>query len=188
MNRMTLASIMTLCVIACDPKASSDATTKNTVKESGALAARGDAPPADANAAPARFNGLSDCLSSCERADVIPTNRATCRLNCDSAYGAHADGKQPGDDVIGRAADCFRRCAVAPGAADTCTEGCKAVAAGAASPPAADVLEQLRTCVSTCPTSDVRPTDRETCELNCAQAARVASTPPPGNPSPPRSP
>lgn len=123
------------------------------------------------------FAGIADCLESCDRADVISTNRETCKLNCDAAYGATA--AKP--DALGQAASCLGRCYASDGSPDACVGECKAAAAGAQPPVAADVLERLGTCVSTCHADKgVRPTNQATCELNCAQAGRVAGTPPPG--------
>lgn len=189
MNPALLLVPVLLLSVACDPKASSKSDdSPGAAKSSGALAARPEpAASGDASAPTPRFGSLSECLNSCEQGDVIPTNRATCRLNCDTAYGADARGGAAaagaGDDTLGQAASCMGRCYATTGPQDACVSGCKSVAAGAASPPAADALDRLQACVSTCP-ADARPTNRETCELNCAQSARVATTPPPGGASP----
>lgn len=189
--RCTLYVLTTLLMaVACDPKPSAkDEPPAGATRGSGALAARTEPAPGDEGAAPPpRFNSLSECLSSCERADAIPTNRETCRLNCDTAYGADAGGSRTAvaDDAIGEAASCLGRCYAASGPQDECASGCKAAAARAPSSPAADVLDRLQACIGTCPVDNARPTNRETCELNCAQAARVAGTPPPSG-SPPAS-
>lgn len=139
----------------------------------------GDPAPAAGTAGPAplKFSGLSDCLRSCEAADVIPTNRETCRLNCDTVYGAQPPvaGGGTNADPVGQAATCFGRCYATPASGDTCASSCKDIASKAASPPAADVVERLGTCVRTCHVDkSVLPTNRATCELNCTQAARVA--------------
>lgn len=64
---------------------------------------------------------------------------------------------------------------------EACAGGCKTTAASAASPPAAEVLDNLDTCIRSCHADKtVIPTNRRTCELNCTQRARVAATPPPG--------
>lgn len=125
---------------------------------------------------PAKFTSLSACLETCEAPGMIETNRATCRLNCDGSYGAQdpvvAGG--PDADPIGTAASCLGRC-YGSGAPDACAGDCKQVAAGASAAPAPDVLGRLDTCVRTCHADkSVRPTNQATCELNCAQAARVA--------------
>jgi hypothetical protein len=179
MNRCNLVIMSLLLTVACDPKESAQSSgAASPAKESGALAAKTDA-PADA-AAPVRFSSLSECLSSCERADVIATNRETCRLNCDTAYGAAAgDRPATGDDPLGRVAGCLGRCYAGADGGDACVSGCKNLAAGATPQPSADVLDRLQACVSTCHLDNTRPTNRETCELNCTQAARVAGTPPP---------
>lgn len=183
MNRHVLVITSLLLAAACDPKevAKSSGEASST-KESGALVDKGDSPAAAAAAPSARFNSLSECLSSCEQADVIATNRHTCRLNCDAAYGAPAaagDRAATGGDAIGQVASCLGRCYTGSTGGDACVAGCRNLAASATPQPSAQVLDQLQACVSTCPLDNERPTNRETCELNCAQAARVAGTPPP---------
>lgn len=188
MNRSLIALIALVPVLACDPRepAKNDGSP-GAAKGGGALAARTDGAPAPADAAqPVRFDSLSECLASCERADVIPTNRETCRLNCDTAYGARTEAAgaagaagTAGTDAIGRAANCMGTCYAGAGPREACVSDCKSGAAEGAGAPAADVLNRLDLCISTCQLDNTRPTNRETCELNCAQAARVAATPPP---------
>lgn len=134
-----------------------------------------DAATAAGGAGPVKFNSLSDCLQTCEGGDKIPTNRETCRLNCDTAYGAQPAGTAAGGaDPVGKAATCFGRCFAAGAATDDCANSCKAMASQASSPPASDVLDRLGTCIRTCHSdTSVLPTNRATCELNCTQAARV---------------
>ena len=142
-----------------------------------------DAPAVAGAAGPVEFNSLSECLQTCEGGDKIPTNRETCRLNCDTAYGAQPAGAGAGSaDPVGQAATCMGRCYAAGTTTDDCAKECKSMAGKAAAPPASDVLDRLETCVRTCHSDkSVLPTNRATCELNCTQAARVAG---PAQPAP----
>jgi hypothetical protein len=169
MNQAAIVVLSLAFAVACDPQKS---VPESDVKKSAS-------PPARVEASEGRFSSLSECLSSCEKTETIPTNRETCRLNCDTAYGAAARATVPAEDAIARVASCFGRCQGVEGAPDECASSCKATAAQAASPPAPAVLDRLDTCIAGCyADKDVRPTDRATCELNCAQVARTVATPP----------
>lgn len=169
MNRAAIVVLSLAFAVACDPQKS--------VPESDAK--KSASPPAQVEASEGRFSSLSECLSSCEKTETIPTNRETCRLNCDTAYGAAARATVPKEDAIARVASCFGRCQGAEGAPDECAKSCKATAGQADSPPAPAVLDRLDTCIAGCyADKDIRPTDRATCELNCAQVARTVATPP----------
>jgi hypothetical protein len=128
-------------------------------------------------AAPGAVHNLSSCIGTCEDPKTSATDRATCRLNCENSYGfkpgVAAGG--PGDPV-GDAVSCLGRCHIQGGASlDTCTAGCKAVAGAAPVAPAPASLDELSTCLGTCyADKQALPTNRATCELTCAQAARVA--------------
>lgn len=174
-----------LLLSACDAQNATGATAAPAATAGNAGAgAKDDAPasksdaPATAagEAAPVKFNSLSECLQTCEGGNKIPTNRETCRLNCDAVYGAQpADAAAGGTDPVGQAATCMGRCYTTDTASDDCANDCKTMAGKAAAAPAPDVLERLGTCVRTCHADkSVRPTNRATCELNCTQTARVA--------------
>lgn len=110
---------------------------------------------------------------------MIPTNRETCRLNCDTAYGAQPAAAATGADPVGQAASCMRRCYVADTSTEECASSCKTVAARTTPGPAPDVLDRLGTCIRTCHLDKaVSPTNLATCELNCTQTARVAGPAP----------
>lgn len=184
MHRIVIAATALLLTVSCDSAESTkgeraaSAPATNQAPTTPAAAAQGG-PGA---AASGSFASLSECLSSCDRADVIPTNQATCRLNCDAAYGASAtDSKAGPADPVTRAGECLGTCYAGSSSPEACAGGCKTTAAAAASPPAAGVLDDLDTCIRTCHADKtVIPTNRRTCELNCTQRARVAATPPPG--------
>jgi hypothetical protein len=184
----TMCALVLLLSGACDAQNATSATaataaTAGNAGGAGAAGAKDDKPlskpddPATAAGAtgPVKFNSLSDCLQTCEGGDMIPTNRETCRLNCDTAYGAQPAGNAAGSaDPVGKAATCFARCSAADAAKDDCANSCKTLASQASSPPPSDVLDRLGTCIQTCHADkSVLPTNRATCELNCTQAARV---------------
>lgn len=185
MNRALCILAALMLSAACDAQDRAAATAATAPARSDKTDSKTDTPASgggnaatpSASPAPVKFASLSECLTSCEVGDVIPTNRETCRLNCDNAYGAPAPDAAggPNADPVGEAATCMGRCYAADTTADGCAVSCKGLASKAASPPAADVLERLGTCIRTCHVDkSVLPTNRATCELNCSQLARVA--------------
>lgn len=178
-----VCAILLLLSASCDAQnpTGAKAATAGTAGNAGAKDDKPQSGPeapsiAAGGAEPVKFNSLSECLQTCEGGDMIPTNRETCRLNCDSVYGAQVAGAAAGGaDPVGQAATCLGRCYATDAAADDCADSCKTMASKAAFPPASDVLDRLGTCIRTCHADkSVLPTNRATCELNCAQNARVA--------------
>lgn len=153
---------------ACDPQA--QANPNAAVKDAKEPA------PSKAADAPVTFASLSACLETCEAPGMIPTNRETCRLNCDTAYGAQPTAAGGANaDIIGTAATCLGRCYAAGSSPDACASGCKSTAAAAPTAPTSAVLDSLGTCIQACHADKkLRPTNEATCELNCTQLARVA--------------
>lgn len=189
MTHARLALITCLLTLGCDSqdqaaaqtagkdaKAPTTATTATTAttKDAGPGASAGASAPAGGG--DVKFDGLSSCLLSCEAADKIPTNRETCKLNCDAAYGSQAGEATPrGSDPVDTAVSCLGRCYASEAGPDACATGCKSAAVATPMAPATAVIDQLATCVQTCHADKSSlPTNRATCELNCAQAARVA--------------
>jgi hypothetical protein len=178
MNHATIVVLTLALTVACDTQQTvQDAPSATKASARAAATPAVGEPPAGASG----FASLSDCLGSCDQDDASKTDRATCRLNCETAYsGDHRVGATARtDDVLARAAECLGRC---QGTSDahTCESACKTTAGGDPAPPATGVLDQLAGCVQACHLEkDVKPTDRATCELNCTQAARVAAEPPP---------
>lgn len=174
MNRVCIALLTCLFTIGCDPQPTSQDTAGKPSKAPATTKGPADEGAADGAV---KFDSLSSCLQSCEGGNKIPTNRETCRLNCDAAYGAPA-GTPGGDkiaDPVGTATSCLGRCYSGEATPDPCAMDCKSAAAATPSAPAAAVLDQLGVCVRSCHADNsVLPTNRATCELNCAQSARVA--------------
>ncbi len=181
MTRVFSVSIALMLVAACDAQdpAAAAKGDKTPSKADTAAPAAGDAAPTK-DAAPVKFAGLADCLQSCEAGDVIPTNRETCKLNCDTVYGAQpAAATGSGSDPVGQAASCFGRCYAADTATADCANSCKTAAASATPTAAPEVIDRLGACIGTCQADkNALPTNRATCELNCTQAARVAGPAP----------
>lgn len=189
-----MCTLLLLLSAACDVQNAAGAADASAgiVRNAGAAdaaAARDEQPPSEqvdpatavGGAGPVKFDSLSDCRKICEGGDMIPTNRATCRLNCESGHGAQSPGTADGGvDPVDEAAKCFGRCYAADASADDCANSCKTMASKAPTPPTAQVLDRLGICVRTCHADrSLTPTNRATCELYCTQAAhRVRPSPP----------
>jgi hypothetical protein len=192
MSRILLFSAMVLLLpAACDPQEA------HVTKEGAAVKGHHDSAKADAAAdelGTVTFTSLSECLQSCEHEKAIATNRETCRLNCDSAYGAPAGSVIPtasgapgngmpapsaaavvNPDPVGQAAECMGRCYSSSGGVTTpCVDTCKSMVSVSVNAPSANTLDHLSGCLSVCHSDKkLTPTNRATCELNCTQAARV---------------
>jgi|JI6StandDraft_1071083.scaffolds.fasta_scaffold00405_21 hypothetical protein len=194
MNRNLFAIITTLLFVACDPQSQTQegaSAAKDGAAKAGAAPAKSDVvdPAAKAGAADdaggAAAGTLSSCLDTCDDARTTPTDRATCRLNCDTVYRPKLPGSTAAPegraDPVSEAASCLSGC-YTTAAPDTCAAACKATAVAAPVAPAAAVLDALATCIGTCHADKkALPTNRATCELNCAQTAHIAG---PAQPAP----
>jgi hypothetical protein len=180
--RNTLAIFITLTLVgACDPsEAGKAAPEAKSAATAGAPAAADKGAAADADKK--GFASLSECVQSCDDAKSKATDRATCRLNCDTTYGvkpttpAAATNAAADPDPVGRVATCMGGCYErSGGVTDACVGACKAEIAGAANAPDANGLDHLGGCLAACHADKkLSSTDRATCGLNCEQAARVA--------------
>lgn len=123
--------------------------------------------------------GLSACLDGCSAdAKLSETDRATCRLNCESANKVAPT--PAADGGLEQAATCMGRCYDAPGEPKACLEGCEAAIAGVVGAPSKETLDRLGPCIGDChKDKTLKPTDRETCRLTCVQVASVEG---PGQP------
>lgn len=189
MIRTLFAAIILLLTTACDaePTVANNAGTAAakdgkgtpgvTVSVTAGGAGRDVSAGAPAPAGPdGKFTSLSSCLQSCEDSKMLPTNHATCRLNCDASYGAQPQAVVAGGygDPIGDAMSCLGRC-YAVDSPPACATGCKNIAEAATPGPAKDVLDRLDTCMQTCHADkSASATNSATCALNCGQLARVA--------------
>ncbi|MBL9101167.1 MAG: hypothetical protein JNL82_09425 [Myxococcales bacterium] len=174
------AAVAVASAAACDPQEQAAATAapdSKGAKVDGKQPPTTATPPTKAGDAPVTFKSLSACLETCDAPGMIPTNRETCRLNCDNAYGAQPGAAAGGADadVIGTAATCLGRCYADDASSEACASACKSTAAAAPTAPSSAVLDELGTCIRTCGADKkLRPTNEATCELNCTQLARVA--------------
>lgn len=120
--------------------------------------------------------GLVKCLTACDEEKLSPTDKATCRMNCDSAHNVPATTAAAGaaDGGVERAVECISKCHEGK-LGDACVQTCKTDAGKAVNAPSAATLDQLGTCLGGCYTNKrLGDTDRETCKLNCEQIASVA--------------
>lgn len=121
-----------------------------------------------------------DCLLRCDGARMSRADKARCRYDCeepiDAAPGAGARPTAADDpDPVGSAVSCLGRCAPRDPQGGGCAEACKDTAAASSVAPSAAVLDELVTCVSACQRdAHLSATNRATCELTCAETARVA--------------
>lgn len=112
---------------------------------------------------------LSVCLDSCKDGALSDTDRATCRLNCDTAF--KVTKTEVVDDGFTKATRCMQGCR-ADKDAKACRATCRAAGAAEAAS-AGPAYERLEQCVEACHGDDTLSADnRATCELTCAQEAR----------------
>ena len=117
--------------------------------------------------------GLATCLETCQSPKDSKTDRATCRLNCQTSFKVTPS---PADDpALHAIAICMGQCRSQPGApaaATACCDDCR-TREGGETPPAADVLNILDSCVASCHADASLDLDsRATCRLNCTQSAK----------------
>lgn len=128
----------------------------------------------------AAHGGFVDCLLRCDGATMSRADKAKCRYDCEepASPAPAADSRTTAEhdpDPVGSAVSCLKRCPPQDKHWDGCTDACKAIAAASAVAPSEVVLDELATCVSSCQRdAHVSETNRATCELTCAETARVA--------------
>jgi hypothetical protein len=191
-SRIVTITLAILAHVACDPSGEPAIDGAEAASTKAAAAARdvkvvGPPPTSSAvGAAESRPDngdnrgGFVNCLLACDAAKMSHTDKAACRYNCEDVTGpppgARAEPTAANDtDPVASVVGCMSRCSTAGEPADACMSGCKtAVAASPACPPAA-VLDELGTCIGACHKGKhTRETNLATCELNCAETARVA--------------
>ncbi len=129
--------------------------------------------------------GFTDCLLACDAAKLSHADKAACRYNCEDVRGPSAGvAAIPGAvdiDPVGSVVDCADRCFTGKNPYE-CVKGCSQAAVGTPGAPEAGVLTELGTCAAACHTGKATSeTNRTTCELNCAELARVAGPARPAN-------
>lgn len=184
-----LLALASLPLTACDPAAGGGkpAAAPATPTKAEPEPAKDGAPPAASKIEESRTNvtgdrkAFHDCLASCDATPASATDKATCRMNCESAEPKAAAPSVPAaDGGVGKALTCVSACHEGGADAKACVAGCVTAGVGVPNAPAQAVLEQLGTCVGECyADKTLKPTDRETCKLTCSQVA--ASAGPAGN-------
>lgn len=139
-------------------------------------------PPASAPEPPvsvAREPGeFARCLLRCDAAKLDHAEKAACRYNCEGPTapepGADAGpGAAIDSDPVATVVRCMSRCSGKD--ARACRDTCKAAVPISPATPAPMVLDELAVCMGDCHAeSTASATNRATCELNCADLARVA--------------
>lgn len=144
------------------------------------------APAPTGGAAPDQHAVFSQCLLGCDAAKLAHAEKAACRANCEPPGLIPADVGAGGDaDPVQTIVDCIGRCGAGGPPTEACTGACKRSVAGSPGAPAPAVLDTLGTCLAGCHAGKNSDTNRATCELTCAQTARVAG---PGAPLAPAKP
>ena len=144
------------------------------------------APAPTGGAAPDQHAVFSQCLLGCDAAKLAHAEKAACRANCEPPGLIPADVGAGGDaDPVQTIVDCIGRCGAGGPPTEACTGACKRSVAGSPGAPAPAVLDTLGTCLAGCHAGKNSDTNRATCELTCAQTARIAG---PGAPLAPAKP
>lgn len=106
---------------------------------------------------------LAACLQSCD--DPTATDRATCRLNCETAFKVTPAAVI--DDGVTAATRCLQGCRGKD--EGDCRAGCR----GAAGAPTGAAMGRLEECLGECAADKTLGEDnRATCDLTCGQEAR----------------
>lgn len=150
-------------------------------------AAPHDTPPAPVAAADARpGNGTSErsefsnCLLACDASTLNHADKAACRFNCDKGGAGGDPAAVVGSDPVEYVMRCMDRCYSGGKAEESCLGSCKSAVVALPAAPSAAVLDALGACLKPCRGGKgMSETNRATCELTCAQEARLAGPKPP---------
>lgn len=126
---------------------------------------------------PGALGGFVDCLTRCDDPGLTRVDRAECRYRCESLDRPSEGADAPAVDIdpVETVVRCMTRCPIRGGRGAACLDACEHLAADSPALPAAAVLEELGSCITECRMDrHLKPTDRSTCELNCAEVARSA--------------
>lgn len=178
------AAILTVLLglgIACDPAVSSTSAGAPQAASAGPsqAASKADTPPPATKIEETKTNvtgdrrALSECLLACDEDKKLShTDRATCRMNCDS--GSKVTPSPAADGGLDQAVSCMTRCHEASADAKACVEGCTTSALTAVNAPTKATLDKLGTCLGECQADKtLKATDRETCRLTCSEVASM---------------
>jgi hypothetical protein len=176
-----------IVLVACDPepgagagdgKAASQGVSTPRAAEAAVPVAvdppvAGAANPAPVADAPSAF---VSCLLACDAGRMSHAQRATCRYNCEGPADGGGSGPPSGGvetDPVASVARCMGRCPANGG--EPCMRACKDAVVASPATPSAAALDELGTCIASCHADkQMSATNLATCELNCAETARVA--------------
>jgi hypothetical protein len=139
--------------------------------------------PADSGA----LGGFADCLLRCDAPGLTRTARAECRYRCEDIDGPREVAAPSAVDVdpVEATMHCMARCPSRGEQSVACLDACEHLGADSPMAPSAAVLDELGVCITACGLErPLKPTDRSTCELNCAEVARTAGPARHGSPPP----
>lgn len=198
MHRLVRPLILaSLVLLACDPESAPAVGTGKApnrvvaapADEHVGAPARPAGPPASAPDAPAsapeapasvasESGEFARCLLGCDAAKLNHADKAACRFNCEGPR-APEPGVEAGpgaaidSDPVAAVVRCMSRCTGKD--AGACRNTCKAAVPVSPATPAPAVLDELAICMGDCHAgSATSETNRATCELNCADLARIA--------------
>lgn len=185
--RITPFAVTLILLVACDvpndygrEHSGSAATKRPAAPEPVQPAAREVGAATRAEGDTAAHGGFVDCLLRCDGARMNRADKAKCRYECEEPVSpAPAAASRPtaanDPDPVGSAVSCLQRCPPQDTHSNGCAEACKDIAAASAVAPSEAVLDELATCISSCRRdAHLGETNRATCELTCAESARVA--------------
>lgn len=175
---------LALVASACDPWGFDDEeATPSTPPSPATPAPHSPAPPEPAvsrtpSAGSGAQGGFAACLLGCDAPGLTHKQRAECRYRCDDVRGplaevAAASPAAADIDPVETVVRCMTRCPSS--GAEGCLGACKGLIADSPASPSVAVLDDLGGCITDCRRDhSLKPTDRSTCELNCAEVARSA--------------
>lgn len=171
--------LLLIAAAACDPWANDagDEEAPWTPLPPKKAAAPRVVPPGPAPADSGALGGFAECLRRCDAPGLTRTARVECRYRCediDSPREAVAPSAVDVDPVE-TVTHCMLRCPGRGQRSGECMDACERLGAESPVSPSAAVLDELGACITECRTDrHLKPTDRSTCELNCAEVARSA--------------
>ncbi len=134
--------------------------------------AAADVRPTDSASGRSEF---SNCLLACDASTLNHADKAACRFNCDKGGTGSDVGAVVGSDPVEYVMSCMDRCYSGGKAAESCLGACKSAVVALPAAPSAAVLDTLGGCLGGCRAGKgLSETNRATCELTCAQEARLA--------------
>ncbi|MBK9758174.1 MAG: hypothetical protein IPO88_32600 [Nannocystis sp.] len=118
---------------------------------------------------------FSNCLLACDASTLKHADKAACRFNCDKGGAGGDPAAVVGSDPVEYVMRCMDRCYSGDKASESCLGSCKSAVVALPAAPSSAVLDALGACLKPCRGgTGMIETNRATCELTCAQEARLA--------------